>query len=286
MSAVAKARAVRSTKPLRRAREWATLSLRAGFVAYVAVLVVLPLVTLVVRGFAGGVGGLWEEVTSPIAVDAVLLSLGTSFVAALVNGVMGFAIAWVLVRWEIPGRRALSALVDLPFAIPTLVAGILLVALYGPQTPIGGFLTEHGVKIVFAKPGIMLALLFVTLPFVVRAVEPVIRELDPAEEEAALTMGARPWTTFVRILLPPLLPAIASGTVQVFARSVAEFGSIAAVSGNIPHRTLTAPVHILGEVERGETSSAAAVSIVLLALALALQLVARRLVKWAGGHRG
>ena len=261
-----------------RARNRWTLLLRGGFAGYVTVLVALPLLALVVRGLSVGPRGLWEAITAPVAADALVLSLVTSLIAAVANGLMGLAIAWVLVRWDIPGRKLLSALVDLPFAIPTLVAGVLLVALYGPQTTAGSVLSTYGLQIAFAKGGVVLALLFVTLPFVVRAVEPVLRELDHAEEEAATTLGASTWTTFRRVLLPPLLPALAAGTVQVFARSLAEFGSLAAVSGNIPHRTLTAPVYVLGEVERGEPASAAAVSVVLLAVALALQLASRSLV--------
>lgn len=264
----------------------AALLLRGGFGAYVTVLVALPLLALVVRGLSAGPAAAWAAITAPAAVAALGLSIGTGLVAAVVNGVAGTAIAWVLVRWDVPGRRLLSALVDLPLAVPTLVAGILLVALFGPQTPIGAWLVRHDLAVAYARPGIVLALLFVTLPFVVRAVEPVLHELDPAEEEAATTLGAGRWLTFRHVLLPPILPAVAAGTVQVFARSVAEFGSLAAVSGNIPFKTLTAPVYILGEVEGGAPDSAAAVSLVLLAFALALQPLSHALARAAGSRRG
>jgi sulfate transport system permease protein len=264
----------------------AALLLRGGFGTYVTVLVALPLLALVYRGLADGPAAAWAAITAPAAVAALKLSIGTGVVAALVNGLAGTAIAWVLVRWDLPGRRLLSALVDLPLAIPTLVAGILLIALFGPQTAIGAALAEHDLAVAYARPGIVLALLFVTLPFVVRAVEPVLHELDPAEEEAATTLGAGRWLTFRHVLLPPLLPAVAAGTVQVFARSVAEFGSLAAVSGNIPFQTLTAPVYILGEVEGGSPGSAAAVSLVLLAVALALQPLSHALARAAGSRRG
>jgi sulfate transport system permease protein len=187
----------------------------------------------------------------------------------------------LLVRWDVPGRRLIGALVDLPLAIPTLVAGVLIIALFGPQTAMGRALPF---PVAFARPGIVLALLFVTLPFVVRAVEPVLEELDPAEEEAAFTMGAGQVRVLLRVLLPPVLPAVAAGAIQTFARSVAEFGSLAAVSGNIPHRTLVAPVYILGEVEAGNSSGAASVSLVLLALALALQPLAAALIRRAGAR--
>jgi sulfate transport system permease protein len=199
---------------------------------------------------------------------------------------MGTAIAWILVRWDFRGRMAMSALVDLPLAIPTLVAGILIVALYGPGAPVGAAFESLGFPVAYARPGIVVALLFVTLPFVVRAVEPVLHELDPAEEEAATTLGASPLTTFVRVLLPPILPAIAAGSVQTFARCVAEFGSIAAVSGNIPHHTLTAPVYVLGEVESGNPTGAATISVVLLAIALGLQPISRGLARMAGATHG
>jgi sulfate transport system permease protein len=261
------------------------LLLRGGVVGWVSLLVALPVGVLVARGLAPGPAAFWEAVSDPTAVDALWLSAWTAAVAALVNGVVGTAIAWVLVRWEVPGRRIIGALVDLPLAIPTLVAGVLIIALFGPQTGVGKALVGVGLPVAFAHAGIVLALLFVTLPFVVRAVEPVLEELDPAEEEAAYTMGAGQLRTLVRVLLPPVFPAIAAGAVQTFARSVAEFGSLAAVSGNIPHRTLVAPVYILGEVEAGNPSGAASVSLVLLALAVGLQPLSAALARRAGARR-
>jgi sulfate transport system permease protein len=260
--------------------------LRIGVFAWVGLLVALPVMTLIGAGLRGGPAALWAAVTEPAALDAIGLSLGTAAVATLVNSVVGTAIAWVLVRWDVPGRRLIAALVDLPLAIPTLVAGVLIVALFGPQTALGSALIAAGMPVAFSKAGIVLALLFVTLPFCVRAVEPVLEELDPAEEEAAYTLGASPLATLVRVLLPPILPAVAAGAVQTFARSVAEFGSLAAVSGNIPHQTLVAPVYILGEVEAGNPGGAAAVSLVLLALALFLQPLAGALARRAGSAHG
>jgi sulfate/thiosulfate transport system permease protein len=261
------------------------LALRAGVVTYLAVLVIVPLATLAHKGLAGGADAVWKAVSSPVAADALLLTLWTAALMSIVNAVMGTATAWVLVRYRFPGRRALSALVDLPFAIPTLVAGIMLVTLFGPQTPLGAWLTAHGVKIVFADPGIILALLFITMPLVVRAVEPVLMEIDPAEEEAAATMGASPLVTFGRVVLPPIIPAIASGTIQCFARALAEFGSVVVVSGNIPNRTLTAPVYIFGEVESDRPGTAAAVSLLLLFVALAALFATRGLQQLVGRDR-
>jgi sulfate/thiosulfate transport system permease protein len=271
---------------VRRRADTAPLWIRAGVTGWITLLVIAPVVSLVLKGVSEGPGAFWRAVSAAGAVDALWLSTWTSLIAAVVNGFMGSAIAWALVRWDVPGRRILAALVDLPLAIPTLVAGILIIALFGPHTALGGFLHDRGLDVAFARPGIVLALLFVTLPFVVRAVEPVLAELDPAEEEAALTLGAGRWHTFRRVLLPPIFPAVAAGMVQTFARSMAEFGSLAAVSGNIPFKTLVAPVYILGQVEAGEPAAAAAVSILLLAVALMLQPFASFLARRAGGRHG
>ncbi len=258
---------------------------RAGVILYLFFLVIVPLAALVGQGFAGGVAGVWRAVNAPVAGRALVLTLWTAGLMSLVSAVMGTATAWILVRHRFPGDRVLSALVDLPFAIPTLVAGIMLVTLFGPQTALGGWLAAHGIRIVFAEPGIILALLFISMPLVVRAVEPVIMELDPAQEEAAATLGAGPWTTFFRVVMPPILPAVASGTIQCFARAVAEFGSVVVVSGNIPNKTLTAPVYIFGEVEGDRPAVAAAVSIVLLLIAIIMLLASRALQRYVGSTR-
>lgn len=263
-----------------------SLLLRAGVSAWVTALVALPLLVLIARGLQGGPRVVLRAISEPVVLDALGLSLGAAALATAINATVGTCVAWVLVRWEVPGRRLISALVDLPLAMPTLVAGMLIIALLGPPTPVGRLLDPAGLQVAFARPGIVLALLFVTLPFGVRAVEPVLAELDPAEEEAATTLGAGPVPTFLRVLLPPVLPAIAAGAVQTFARSVAEFGSLAVVSGNIPFTTLVAPVYVLGEVEAGNTAGAASVSLVLLAIALGLQPLVHHLARRAGGGRG
>ncbi|MCU0841221.1 MAG: sulfate ABC transporter permease subunit [Thiobacillaceae bacterium] len=255
---------------------------RLAVLAYIGALVLLPLAALAQHGLAGGLGALWRTLASPGALHALWLTFWSAGVMALINALMGTATAWALVRYAFPGRAALSALVDLPFAIPTLVTGVMLVLLYGPQGRVGGWLAGQGWPVAFAAPGILLALLFVTLPFVVRAVEPVLLEQDPAEEEAARTLGAGDLAIFLRVLLPPLLPAVLSGGVRSFARALGEFGSIVVVSGNIPYRTLTAPVYIFGEIEAGSPEAAAAVSLVLLLLAVALTWAARLLERLSG----
>lgn len=263
--------------------ERGALALRSGVILYALVFVALPLVVLVQHGLSDGLRALFAAVSAPVALDALGLTLWTAALTATVNAVMGTCAAWVLVRYRFLGRGVLSSLIDLPFAIPTLVTGIMLVALFGPQNVLGSRLTSAGFPIAFAPAGIVLALLFVTLPIVVRAVEPVMLELDPAEEEASRTLGASHWTTFRKVVLPALFPAILAGGLQTFARALGEFGSIVVVAGNIPMRTLTAPVHVFGEIESGNSVGAAAVSIVLLALVLALDFSARRLKRKLGG---
>lgn len=255
---------------------------RFAVLGYIGFLVLLPLLALAHHGLKEGFAVLWQALTTPGALNALWLTLWSAAAMALINAFMGTATAWALVRYRFPGRAFLSTLVDLPFAIPTLVTGVMLVILYGPHGLLGGWLAGAGLKVSFAPPGILLALLFVTLPFVVRAVEPVLLEQDPAEEEAARTLGAGPWTLFRRVLLPPLLPAILSGSVRSFARALGEFGSIVVVSGNIPYKTLTAPIYIFGEIEAGDPHAAAAVSLVLLGLAVTLTYAGRALEKFAG----
>lgn len=251
--------------------------LRVVVIAYLGSLLILPFAAVLAAGFGNGPSGIWEIVSAPAARDAILLSLWTAAAVAILNAVAGTATAWVLQRYPLPGKKWLSTLVDLPFAIPTLVAGVMLVLLFGPVRPVGAWLEAHGIKVLFATPAILLALAFITVPLVVRAVEPVLAELDTAEEEAAATLGAGPTRTFWRIILPPLVPAIASGSLQTFARSLAEFGSIVVVSGNIPHKTLTGSVYVFSEVESGRPEAAAAASLVLLGAAVIASLAARTL---------
>ncbi len=262
------------------------LLLRGGVAAYLGALVALPLAALTGHGLRGGISSLWDAVSSPQAADALILTLWSAALVAVINAIMGTATAWILVRYRFFGKRVLATLIDLPLAIPTLVTGIMLVVLLGPNSPVGRLLEDLGMEVAFNTPVIILALAFVSLPFSVRTVQPVLAELDPAEEEAASTLGSSRFTTFREVVLPAILPSVAAGGMQCFARSIAEFGSIIVVSGNIPHRTLTAPVFIYGELESGRSDLAAAVSIVLLALALAMTVgahTAERFSKVADG---
>jgi sulfate/thiosulfate transport system permease protein len=257
---------------------WGRWGLRGTALLYLGGLILLPLVAVVVKGFGHGLDDLRAALASPGGWAALRLTVFTSLFAAVINGVLGTLLAYVLVRFRFPGRGVLSGIADLPFAIPTLVTGVMLVALYGPNSPIGGFLDRHGIKVIFATPGIVLALLFVTLPLVVRTVEPVLLELDPAEEEAARVLGASSFTTFRRIVLPAIRPAIAAGALLTFARALGEFGAIVIVSGNLTGRTLTAPVFIFQLVSQFHPEQAAAVSTLLFGLSFVLVLVTERLI--------
>jgi sulfate/thiosulfate transport system permease protein len=248
---------------------------RGLVVAYLSVMVLLPIAAVVSTSLEGGIGAFWDAVTAPQAVAALKLTLIASFVVVAINAVAGTIIAWVLVRDEFPGKRFVNSLIDLPFALPTIVAGLTLLALYGDN----GVLGLSGVS--FTRIGVIMALLFVTLPFVIRAVQPVLLELDHAMEEAAASLGAKPFTVFRRIILPNLTPAIVAGVALAFARSMGEFGSLVLISGNIPFDTEVASVFIFGQVESGNTESAAAVSVVLLAIALVVLLIINSIGRWS-----
>jgi sulfate/thiosulfate transport system permease protein len=219
-----------------------------------------------VRSFEGGIGEFWDAVTNPQAVAAMRFMLIVSIVVAAVDAVMGVLIAWVLVRDEFPGKGVVNAVIDLPFALPTIVAGLTLLALYGPQGP-------FGIDVAFSRAAILLALLFVTLPFVIRTVQPVLLELDREMEEAAASLGANALQVFRRVVFPNLFPAVLSGVALAFARAIGEFGSVVLISGNLLFETEVAAVYIFGRIESGDPSGAAAVSVVLLVLSFATLLL-------------
>jgi sulfate transport system permease protein len=249
-------------------------SLRLGFggealtrglvVLYLSVIVLIPLAAVVSKSFENGIGEFWDAVTGPQAIAALKLTLGASAVVVAINAVFGTIIAWVLVRDQFPGRKVINSLIDLPFALPTIVAGITLLALYGDN----GILGLSGIA--FTRIGVVMALLFVTLPFVIRSVQPVLLELDTDMEEAASSLGAGPFTTFRRIILPNLAPAIFSGVALAFARSIGEFGSLVLISGNIPFKTEVSSVFIYGQIQSDRAVTASAVSVVLLGISLAV----------------
>jgi sulfate transport system permease protein len=241
---------------------------------WMSLLVLIPLGAVVWRSQRGGLSGFWNAITTPEAAAAIRLTVGSALLVALVNAVFGTLIAWMLVRDQFPGKRVVDAIIDLPFALPTIVAGLVLLALYGVHSPIG-------LELAYTRAGVVVALLFVTLPFVVRAVQPVLLELDVEMEQAAASLGAGPITTFRRVVLPNLLPAITAGTTLAFARAISEFGSTVLISGNLPFKTQVAAVHIFGQIETDNTVGAAAVATVLLVIALVVMAGLELLQRWA-----
>jgi sulfate transport system permease protein len=233
---------------------------------YLSIVALIPLAAVVTRSLDLGVDSFWQAVTNDQAVAALRLTLIASAIVVVVNAVTGTLIAWVLVRDEFPGKNVVNSLIDLPFALPTIVAGLTLLAFYGPDSPVG-------INLAFTKVSVVLALLFVTLPFVVRAVQPVLLELDTEMEEAAESLGAGRATVFRRIILPNLLPAILAGGGLAFARAVGEFGSLVLITGNVPFDTQAASVFIFSQVESDNPVGASAVSVVLLLGALVVLLI-------------
>ena len=269
--------AVASTAPLpprvELLRPWGRWGLRATAITYLLLVIVAPLSAVLADGFGTGLAAFLRDVTSPVALSALKLTIFVAVVTTVINAVMGTLTAYALVRYDFPGRAVLNGIVDLPFAIPTLVTGVMLVVLYGPQRLVGQWLQSQGIEVIFATPGIVLAMLFVTYPFVVRTVQPVLIGAEVRQEEAAFSLGASKWTAFRRILLPTLAPALISGCLLSFARALGEFGSVVIVAGNIPNVTLTAPVHIYGQIESQNQQGASAMSTVLLALSFVLMLI-------------
>jgi len=258
--------------------------LRSASFGYIGLLIILPIIVMIVRSLQGGLSALWADITLPQALFSLRLTIVTAFIMVLINIVTGTATAWVLVRYSFPGKQVMDALIDLPFAMPTIVAGIMLVALYGPRSVIGSFLKGYNIEVMFNTPGIILALLFVTFPFVVRAVQPVLIELDQDMEEAAKTLGASSATIFFRIVLPSLMPSILTGAALSFSRALGEFGSIIMVAGNIPFRTQVASVYIYGEIESYNPQGALGLSVVLLFISFAILLLLNFIQYWNRRH--
>jgi sulfate transport system permease protein len=245
-------------------------------VLWFSLLVLIPLGLVVTTALSDGLAGFWDTITSPQTLSAVELTVVQSVLVTLLNVVMGTVIAWVLVRDRFPGKAVLDVVIDIPFALPTIVAGLVLLALYGPQSPIG-------VNVANTRSSVFLALAFVTLPFIVRTVQPVLEELEADVEEAAASLGAGRLTTFRRIILPSLVPSIAAGAALSFARGISEYGSLVLLSGNLPNRTEVVSVRVLTYIENGDPASAAAAAtlmlIVALAVIVALDVIQRRVAR-------
>jgi sulfate transport system permease protein len=265
----------RAAPSVRRLSRRSSLALGLS-VTWFSLLVLIPLAAVVVQATTGGWSGFIDVLSNPQTLAALRLTVTSALVVTAVNVVVGPTIAWVLTRDRFRGAGVLDVIIDIPFALPTIVAGLVLLALYGPHSPLG-------VNIANARPAVYFALAFVTLPFVVRTVQPVLEEVDTDVEEAAASLGARPLTTFRRILLPSLVPAIAAGASMSFARGISEYGSLVLLSGNLPFHTEVASVRVVSYIENGEKASAAVVASVLLVVALvvivALDIIQRRVAR-------
>jgi len=249
---------------------------RGSVVLYLSLIVLLPLAALTAQAFEGGLGTFWDQVTSPLAVSSLKLTVIASLIVVAINAIFGTIIAWILVRDDFPGKAAVNAVIDLPFALPTIVASLTLLALYGSDSP-------FGVDIAFTRTAVVVALLFVTLPFVVRAVQPLLIEMDREMEEAAASLGASGFTVFRRIVFPNLLPGLAAGVALAFARALGEFGSVLIFAGGLPD-TQVSSVFIRQQIESGNEVGAAAVSVVLLVASLLLLAAVSLTQRWGSRH--
>jgi sulfate transport system permease protein len=254
-------------------------------VTWLSLLVLLPLAALAGKTASGGWEHFFKTITDPEVVASYRVSFGISLVAALINGVFGFLAAWVFARYEFPGRRLLEAATDFPFALPTAVAGIALTALYSPNEWIGKYLQPLGIKIAFAPAGVLIAMIFIGLPFVVRAVQPVIADLSTDVEEAAACLGASRWQTISKVVLPPLFPALLAGIIMSYGRAVGEYGSIVFISGNIPFKTEITPLMIVQKLEQYDYTGAAAIGTTMLAASLLIVLLGNRIEAWGNRFR-
>lgn len=253
---------------------------------YMGLIVLIPMSALAMRVFSGSWEQFWQTVTDPRVVASYRVSFGLSFLAALLNGIFGVMAAWVLARYRFPGRRILDAMVDLPFALPTAVAGIALTAIYAPNDWIGALLEPYGIRIAFTQIGIFIALTFIGFPFVVRTVQPVILQLSAELEEAAACLGANRWQTFRRVIFPALLPSILTGVTLAYGRAVGEFGSVVFIAGNIPFETEITPLLIISKLEQYDYSGAAALGFVMLCASLVILLISNGLQAWNNSRNG
>ena len=258
------------------------VALRSTAIGYVFFLIVLPLLVIAEHSLANGLGRFLQDISQPQAAAALVLTLEAALVATVINAVFGTLSAVVLVRYSFPGRWFLNALVDLPFAIPTLVAGLMIAALYGATSNLGNWLKQGGIEVIYDRPGIVLAMLFVTMPFTIRALQPVLMELERDQEEAAYTLGATPWTTFWKVTVPAVLPGLLTGIFLTFVRALGEFGSIVIVAGNIPMKTQVAAVYVYGEIESYNPQGATSVSVVILVISFLALMLLERLTRPAG----
>lgn len=251
---------------------------------YLSLIVLIPLSATFLKTAALTWEQFWATVTTPRVVASYQLTFGASLIGAVINAVFGLIVAWVLVRYTFPGKRFIDAMVDLPFALPTAVAGIALTGIYAPNGWIGKFATELGFKIAFTPLGVVIALTFIGLPFVVRTVQPVLEDLEPELEEAAASLGANRWQTFRRIIFPALMPALITGFAMAFARAVGEYGSVIFIAGNLPFKTEITPLLIISKLEQYDYVGATALAVVMLVVSFLMLLTINLLQWWASRH--
>lgn len=247
---------------------------------YLTIMLFVPAIALLLKASTLSPAEIWRIATSPIALSAYDVTFVTALVTAAINGVVGVIVAWVMVRYEFPFRRILDAAIDLPFALPTAVAGLTLATIYSDSGWIGSLLAPFGIKVSFTRLGVAVAMLFISLPFVVRTVQPVLRELEPELEEAAWSLGASQFQTFWRVLLPPLLPSILTGVALGFSRAVGEYGSVVIVAANVPFKDLIAPVLIFQRLEQYDYAGATVIGSVMLGASLVILLAINLLQAW------
>jgi sulfate/thiosulfate transport system permease protein len=277
---------MRGAAPLRRKSIIPGFGLTLGFtLLYLGIIVMVPLAGLALRTLGMGWEGFWATVSDPRVVAAFRVSFGVAFAAALVNAFFGLIVAWVLVRYSFPGHKIMDAMIDLPFALPTAVAGIALTAIYAPNGWIGKYFAAQGLQIAFTPLGIGIALVFIGLPFVVRTVEPVLRDMEKETEEAAQCLGATRWQTFVNVILPQIFPALLTGFAMAFARALGEYGSVIFIAGNMPFRSEIVPLLIVIKLEQYDYAGAAAIAVVMLLLSFSILFGINMLQKWSRGRR-
>jgi sulfate/thiosulfate transport system permease protein len=270
---------------------WRKPSVLPGFglafgltVLYLSLIVLIPLSATFLKTAALTWDAFWSTITAPRVLASLRLSFGASLLAGLINTVFGFLVAWVLVRYRFPGRRVVDALVDLPFALPTAVAGIALTAVYAPNGWLGSRLVPLGIKVAFTPLGVLIALVFIGVPFVVRTVQPILDDLEAELEEAAATLGANRWQTFARVILPAVAPALLTGFTMAFARAAGEYGSVIFIAGNMPMVSEITPLLIITKLEQYDYTGATAIAVVMLLISFALLLLINAL-QWWSGHR-
>ena len=278
---------------IQKKQPWVQKSVLPGFglsfgftTLYASLLVFIPLAALIAKSFGLPLDQLWDVVTNKRALASYRLTFGASFIAATINLIFGLIVAWVLVRYSFPGKRIVDAVVDLPFAVPTAVAGIALTALYTTKGWVGQWFALLDIKIAYTWIGVTIALTFIGLPFVVRTVQPVLADLETEVEEAAASLGASRWQTFTRILLPALLPSLLTGFALAFARAIGEYGSVVFISGNMPYRTEITPLLIMTKLEQFDYAGAAALGSVMLLFSFILLLLINLLQHWSHKRTG